>query len=123
MRREPNDIEIAAAGRLKRAYNSVRKEQGLTYAKLAESIGKSTGLVAQYLNADVPLNINILLRICSQMKGINAKDIYPELFEDIGMKNTKLVEESDEDFLERFRSLDAGMQEAIRSMIDLNLKD
>lgn len=79
-KRELTPEEIAAAGRLKAAWESFKRtHDGATQSWL----GSVTGLgnqsnIGQYLNAVIPLNLKALLAICGVI-GINPTDISKEL--------------------------------------------
>lgn len=83
----PYDLENAK--RLSAIWRVKKTELGLTQIKLANLMGyKSQSAIAQYLNGDVPLNTDAIIRF-AQVLGVEPKAINPELsFLQILSRNT-----------------------------------
>lgn len=77
-RRPLTEEEVRAANKLKQAWLGSKKRLGLNQEEAAHKIGMTQGGFSHYINAQVPLNINALLDICSLIEA-NPREIYPEI--------------------------------------------
>lgn len=118
-RRDLTPAEIRAADKLKAEFKSRKKELGLTYEEAASKLGWTPSNLSHYLNKNIPINMEALIKICSLMPGVNAKHIYPELFTHHDLS----IMSDPDDILESFYSLDKAMQDAIKLMIISNRND
>lgn len=83
-RRSLNSKEIEAARQLKALFNKRKKALGLTQEVAAEKLDMTQSALSQYLNAEIPLNIEALFKVCGLVDG-NPYDIHPTLLESIGI--------------------------------------
>ena len=72
---KPTAADLAAAKRLRAAWDARARSLGLTQDKMAAKLGGSQGLVSQYLNGKIPLNFRTLLGF-SDALGIAPETIY-----------------------------------------------
>lgn len=71
--------ELAAADRLRLAYQQRKRETGLTQERLAFDCGwKQQSAASQYITGKIPLNLDALLKLASAL-GVTPADIFPEL--------------------------------------------
>lgn len=71
--------DIAAARRLKRAWRERAKERGLTQYSMAERMGRTQGLVSNYLNAKIALNYRALMHFCDALGIEDPRSIRDDL--------------------------------------------
>lgn len=83
MKRNITPESKSAAVRLKSAFKSTKSQHGMNSEEAAARLDMTPGAFSQYLNGKIPMNMDFLLRFCAILPGINALDIYPELFDGI----------------------------------------
>lgn len=81
-RREPNEVELAVAERIKRVWLQNKADLKISQELAAEKMGWSQALFNKYLNGKNPLNINAVLKF-SQLLGVPASELAPELLESL----------------------------------------
>ena len=79
---KPTAADLAAAKRLRAAWDARARSLGLTQDKMAAKLGGSQGLVSQYLNGKIPLNFRTLLGF-SDALGIAPETIRTDLPEQV----------------------------------------
>lgn len=70
--------DLDNAERLRKIWHKVKKEQGLTQKKAADAIGWSQPTISQFLNGDVPLNTDAILK-WAKLLGCKPGAISPKL--------------------------------------------
>lgn len=73
---------IEDAARLKALYQSRKKALGISQTSIAEALGITQGAVAQYMNADVPLNAQAAAIFAREMR-VLVDDFSPSFADEI----------------------------------------